>query len=61
MTGNRSVRNPETGKMEMKNQSVDWCADCTEVLTGQGGRPQVAQTGHPRHAITREQIQASDG
>jgi hypothetical protein len=34
MTGNRMVRNADTGKMEAKNASVDYCDTCTETMSG---------------------------
>ena len=40
MTGNRMVRNPDTGKMEAKNASVDYCDTCTEGMAGGNKRPQ---------------------
>ena len=42
MTGNRMMRNAESGKMEPKNASVDYCAQCTETMTsgGENARPQ---------------------
>lgn len=60
MTGNRMMRNGETGKMEPKGDSVDWCADCTEAMTTGATvtRPQTPAAdsrqaiNKPRHAIS---------
>jgi len=55
MTGNRMVRNAETGKMEPKNASVDYCSDCTENMANSAGmqRPKSpdarAQIGNGNH------------
>jgi len=50
MTGNRMVRNSETGKMESKNASVDYCPDCTENMAN-GSAMQ-----RPKSPDTRAQI-----
>ena len=55
MTGNRMVRNPDTGKMEAKNASVDYCGDCTESMSGN------AANQRPKTPDTRAQIQAGSG
>jgi hypothetical protein len=63
MTGNRMVRNTETGKMEAKNASVDYCSDCTEGMSNGAAvtRPQTP-AARPRHALTNgEQTQANGG
>ena len=53
MTGNRMVRNAESGRMEPKGDSVDWCADCTEAMSNGSvnNRPQTP-AAQSRKSIT---------
>jgi hypothetical protein len=55
MTGNRMVRNTDTGKMEPKNASVDYCGDCTENMAAGAGMQR------PKSPDTRAQITNGNG
>jgi predicted RNA-binding Zn-ribbon protein involved in translation (DUF1610 family) len=55
MTGNRMVRNAETGKMEPKNASVDYCPDCTESMAN------GSAMSRPKSPDTRAQLSAGSG
>jgi hypothetical protein len=61
MTGNRMVRNAETGKLESKNASVDYCPDCTENLGngGKGSRPR-SPAGQRELTARKDAVLAND-
>jgi len=53
MTGTRMVRNPETGKNQPQQVSIDHCPTCVEAETGPAGSPQAPTVNERRTAIAK--------
>jgi hypothetical protein len=58
MTGNRMVRNPDTGKMENKSASVDYCDTCTENMTNGGQRPKPPTVNERKRELPATRAEA---